>query len=701
MAVSTQDIVNFLKANPGMNDTAIAKAMEQYGITPAQMAQATGLSEGQVVSRIAATIPYGQAKLLGDTWVQPNYQVTGSGENQQIGGIESIQVYKTKGGLNDTVPVGTTLQNYSPTGEFVGTGKTQKVDNGLKEFAIGSALLFGGLGGGFDSLFGGGTGAASTGAASTGAVGTGTGLTGTSLTGTGLSGTGITGTAGSLTGASGLGSSLGTGITGSAGSLAGTAGLGSSLGTGLTVGGGLTGTGVLAGSTLGTSLLGTGVGLAGLTGTGILTGSELGTGLLGTTGTTGLTGTGILTGSDLGTQLLGTGTNTAATVGGVTGLTNAANVGAGALNTGVTTGITGLGNGALTTGVTGEGATGLTTTGTGITGTDSLTSTLGGLTPAQLTSLLQAGLSLGAITGLVNNSTNGTGTTTTTATPTQGVPSNTQGYYNAIQQSYNQMMPNAPRDVMTPLQQWYSGEFSPSSGYSVSSMFKNELPSAQTAQATQPQQQQNALATALAALQKQQQQSQGSSLPTNTAVPTTPVTPAAVVPPVISTPAVSTPATTDGMMSGNAMTPQAQVAALLNNPNLQDLPQAAVNAISQAINEPRAYEDVVSQGSVNTIDLSTLTPAMQKAYDIYQQSQILGVPSSVANAAYKAAGVDPTNPTGFFANLGLQADMPTQEALAKYAPAALSEFAKTGSGGLTFTVDPNTVPKDYTLSARY
>lgn len=683
MAVSKQDIVNFLKANPGMSDANIASAMKQYGISPSQMAEAVGMPVGKIAARIAATIQPGQAALFGDTWVQPEYQITGSGEDQQIGGITNVQMYKTTGGVNDEVGVGTEVQNYTPTGDFTNTTKTQKTASGFGEFLLGSTLLFGGLGGAFDGLLsGGGTGTA-TGAGATGTSAAGTGLTGTGLTGTGLSGTGITGTAGSLTGASGLGSSLGTG---------------------LTVGGGLTGTGVLAGSTLGSTLLGTGAGLAGLTGTGILTGSELGTGLLGSTSTTGLTGTGILTGSDLGTQLLGTGANTAATVGGVTGLTNAANVGAGALNTGVTTGITGLGNGALTTGVTGEGATSLTTTtGTGVTGTDGLTSTLAGLTPAQLASLLQAGLSLGAITGLVNNSTNGTKTTTTTATPTQGVPSNTQGYYNAIQQSYNQMMPNAPRDVMTPLQQWYSGEFSPSSGYSVSSMFKNELPPAQTAQTAQPQQQQqqNALATALAALQKQQQQSQGSSLPAKTAVATTPVTPAAVVPPVISTPAVSTPATTDGMMSGNAMTPQAQVAALLNNPNLQDLPQAAVNAISQAINEPRAYEDVVSQGSVNTIDLSTLTPAMQKAYDIYQQSQILGVPSSVANAAYKAAGVDPTNPTGFFANLGLQADMPTQEALAKYAPAALSEFAKTGSGGLTFTVDPNTVPKDYTLSARY
>lgn len=684
MAVSKQDIVNFLKANPGMSDANIASAMKQYGISPSQMAEAVGMPVGKIAARIAATIQPGQAALFGDTWVQPEYQITGSGEDQQIGGITNVQMYKTTGGINDEVGVGTEVQNYTPTGDFTNTTKTQKTESGFGEFLLGSALLFGGLGGAFDGLLSGG--------------GTGT-ATGAGATGTSAAGTGITGTAGSLTGASGLGSSLGTGITGSAGSLAGTAGLGSSLGTGLTVGGGLTGTGVLAGSTLGSTLLGTGAGLAGLTGTGILTGSELGTGLLGSTSTTGLTGTGILTGSDLGTQLLGTGANTAATVGGVTGLTNAANVGAGALNTGVTTGITGLGNGALTTGVTGEGATSLTTTGTGVTGTDGLTSTLAGLTPAQLASLLQAGLSLGAITGLVNNSTNGTGTTTTTATPTQGVPSNTQGYYNAIQQSYNQMMPNAPRDIVSPLQQWYSGEFSPSAGYSVSSLFKNELP---PAQATQPQQQ-------------QQQQAQGSSLParTNTAIaatapviqqPATAVTtaPTSVAPTIPVAPTVpTTPLSTDGLMSGNSMTPQAQMAVLLNNPNLQDLPPEAVNAISQAINNPSSYEDVVSQGSVNTIDVSTLAPELQKAYDIYQRSQILGVPSSVADAAYAAAGVDPRNPTGFFANLGLQADMPTQEALAKYAPASLSEFAKTGSGGLTFTVDPSTVPKDYKLTANY
>jgi hypothetical protein len=104
-------------------------------------------------------------------------------------------------------------------------------------------------------------------------------------------------------------------------------------GTGITAGS--SGLGLNAGTAgLGTSGVGAGITAgSGLTGTGVLTGSALGTGLLGTTGSTALTGTGVLAGSTLGTQLLGTGAGTAATAGGVGNAM--ANLGAGALNTGV------------------------------------------------------------------------------------------------------------------------------------------------------------------------------------------------------------------------------------------------------------------------------------------------------------------------------------------------------------------------------
>jgi hypothetical protein len=58
MAVSNQDILNFLNANPGMSDAGIASAMQQYGVSPAQMAQATGTNVADIAARFeAATAP--------------------------------------------------------------------------------------------------------------------------------------------------------------------------------------------------------------------------------------------------------------------------------------------------------------------------------------------------------------------------------------------------------------------------------------------------------------------------------------------------------------------------------------------------------------------------------------------------------------------------------------------------------------------
>jgi len=138
MAVSSQDIVNFLLANPGMSDAQIVSAMEQYGVSPAQMASAVGLDEGVVASRVAAVIPPNQTIQLGDTIVQPVYQVSGSGEDQQIGAIENVITYKASD--NQT---GGAYTQYTPTGEVERTGTQQDVKSGLKEFALGAGLLFG------------------------------------------------------------------------------------------------------------------------------------------------------------------------------------------------------------------------------------------------------------------------------------------------------------------------------------------------------------------------------------------------------------------------------------------------------------------------------------------------------------------------------------------------------------------------------
>jgi hypothetical protein len=380
MAVTSAQIVDFLLKNPDMTDDQIVKAMETYGVSPAQMAQAVGLDEGAVAARAAAVIPQGSAKLLGDTWVQPNYQVTGSGEDQQVGNLESISVYKASGGINDPAAVGTQIQNYTPTGEFTGTSQVAP-NRDLSFFggllnAFKDPVVLAALAGGYGAGLFGGAGALGGATALTAAEAAGLGLTAAEAASLGLSATefaaataGTGALAGGLsTGGTVAGMGTGTGITtAGAGGLGGgttVAGLGTGVGTGITTtGAGLGATGTGAGITAGT----------GLTGAGVLAGSGLGTTLLGT-GAGALTGTGILTGSGLGTTLLGTGAGT-----GVTG----------GLTTGVGAGT--LGTGALTTLPT-------TTLPTTTLPTTTLPATIptSGLTAAQIGALLSGGLTTGA-----------------------------------------------------------------------------------------------------------------------------------------------------------------------------------------------------------------------------------------------------------------------------------------------------------------
>lgn len=80
---------------------------------------------------------------------------------------------------------------------------------------------------------------------------------------------------------------------------------------------------------------------------------------------------------------------------------------------------------------------------------------LGGLTLADILKVLAGFSSLGMLGG----GGTGGGGTTTALTPTTPVPVGNADYYNAVQQYYNTYMPQTPRDVATPLQQWYEGKF--------------------------------------------------------------------------------------------------------------------------------------------------------------------------------------------------------------------------------------------------
>ena len=56
MAVTNADILGWLNANPGASDELIATTMEAAGVSPAQMAQATGLDFADVAARYEAAL---------------------------------------------------------------------------------------------------------------------------------------------------------------------------------------------------------------------------------------------------------------------------------------------------------------------------------------------------------------------------------------------------------------------------------------------------------------------------------------------------------------------------------------------------------------------------------------------------------------------------------------------------------------------
>jgi hypothetical protein len=331
MAVTSAQIVDFLLANPGMTDAEIVTAMETYGVSPTQMAQAVGLPEGEVVSRVAATVPSGQSIILGDTRIAPQYQIIGSGEDQQIGGIENVYVEKVPtADVNYKSPVGTPIQVYSPTGEFVNTIRTQEDQSffgGLID-AFKDPVVLAALAGGYGAGLFGGAGALG-GAATVGS----TGLTMAELAQLDLA----LGGAGGTAGATALANSLTTGaLAGTLTNLTGGSGTGALTG-GLATGGAVAGMGGAGGLTAGaggvTGLTTGAGGVTGLTTAGGLAGANtlLGGSTLGST-LGGLT-TGAV-GSTLGSTL---GSTVGSTLGSTVG-SNLANTAASTLGRGLTSG---------------------------------------------------------------------------------------------------------------------------------------------------------------------------------------------------------------------------------------------------------------------------------------------------------------------------------------------------------------------------
>ena len=79
------------------------------------------------------------------------------------------------------------------------------------------------------------------------------------------------------------------------------------------------------------------------------------------------------------------------------------------------------------------------------------------LTSGQVSNLIRAGVGLlgtGAAVGAVSG-----GNNMSMQTPTQGIPTNSPEYYQQLQNYYNSYLPQTPRDVVTPLQQWYNSSY--------------------------------------------------------------------------------------------------------------------------------------------------------------------------------------------------------------------------------------------------
>jgi hypothetical protein len=83
-----------------------------------------------------------------------------------------------------------------------------------------------------------------------------------------------------------------------------------------------------------------------------------------------------------------------------------------------------------------------------------------GLTDAQMLNLLKGGIGLlgglGGAAALTN--TGGTGVNTA-GLPTQQPPMYTGDYFTKVQQNYNQLLPAVPRDVASPLRDWYLSQY--------------------------------------------------------------------------------------------------------------------------------------------------------------------------------------------------------------------------------------------------
>lgn len=157
MAFTSQQIVDYLLANPGMTDAQIVAAMDTFQISPAQMASAVGLKESDVVSRIVPVLAQDVAQNGLYTQTIANNE-TGQTEITQRTLPLGFNAYQDESGQLSYSRVDPAkpdkIQLYGSQGEYRGEEKitttTQDLIRNLGPIALaagGSALAQGLLGG--------------------------------------------------------------------------------------------------------------------------------------------------------------------------------------------------------------------------------------------------------------------------------------------------------------------------------------------------------------------------------------------------------------------------------------------------------------------------------------------------------------------------------------------------------------------------
>lgn len=198
------------------------------------------------------------------------------------------------------------------------------------------------------------------------------------------------------------------------------------------------------------------------------------------------------------------------------------------------------------------------------------------LTASQLANLAKAGINVAGLLGATNAISNMGGNTSTAAPITYsggGAGGYSPDYFSQVQSNYNSLMPNVPRDVASPLQQWYSTEFNP--GASVTGSLFGDMTGGTTTR------------------------------------PTTlkPVTPPVVKPPITTVPTTTVPTTTvPTTTTPDTVVNPGSAGYQYATQNLGLTPAQYLNNINQwIIDNPRATKEqidaVMSQAGVSDTDL--------------------------------------------------------------------------------------------------